>query len=64
MRISIDTEKCVGAGQCVLAAPEIFSQRDDDGIVVLLCEEPPPELAASAREAAELCPAVAIHVEG
>jgi ferredoxin len=28
-------------GHCVLAAPEVFDQRDDDGIVVLLMEERP-----------------------
>ncbi|MFJ2744425.1 ferredoxin [Streptomyces sp. NPDC087440] len=30
MRIVIDTEVCIGAGQCVLSAPETFTQ-DDDG---------------------------------
>lgn len=36
MKVIIDEDKCVGAGQCVLAAAEVFDQREDDGIVVLL----------------------------
>ncbi|MEU5839976.1 ferredoxin [Streptomyces diacarni] len=62
MRITIDEEKCCGAGQCVLVAPEVFDQRDEDGVVVLLEAEPPAEQHAAAREAAAVCPAAAIEV--
>lgn len=64
MRITIDEEKCCGAGQCVLVAPEIFDQRDEDGVVILLEAEPPAEQHAAAREAAAVCPAAAIEVQG
>lgn len=63
MKITIDEHKCVGGGQCVLAAPEVFDQRDDDGIVVLLQERPPADLDAQVREAALLCPALAIQLD-
>lgn len=63
MKIHIDEDKCVGGGQCVLAAPEVFDQRDEDGIVILLQESPPSDLGAQVREAALLCPALAILVE-
>ncbi|MCQ4082047.1 ferredoxin [Streptomyces sp. RB6PN25] len=56
MKIRIDHERCRGAGQCALHAPELFDQSDDDGTVVLLDAEPPPELEDSARLAAALCP--------
>ena len=46
------------------AVPEVFDQRDEDGIVVLLQENPPEELHARAKEAAQLCPALAIEVDG
>ncbi|MFF2503026.1 ferredoxin [Streptomyces sp. NPDC058067] len=64
MKIHIDEAKCVGGGQCVLAAPDVFDQRDDDGIAFLLIENPGPELDEQVREAARLCPALAIEVDG
>jgi ferredoxin len=63
MKVVVDEEKCVAAGQCVSAAMDVFDQRDEDGIVVLLNESPPPELAAAVRDAAAVCPALAIHIE-
>jgi ferredoxin len=62
MKITIDQDRCVGAGQCVLAAAEVFDQREEDGIVVLLDAEPPAASAARVRDAAALCPAMAIEV--
>ncbi|MFF4753210.1 ferredoxin [Streptomyces sp. NPDC002514] len=61
MRVSIDVEACVGAGQCVLAAPDVFDQRDEDGMVVLLLENPPASLEEATEQAALLCPALAIR---
>jgi ferredoxin len=63
LTVHIDQIKCIGAGQCVLASPQVFDQRDEDGIVVLLMDEPPEYLSASVRKAAKLCPALAITVE-
>jgi len=60
LKIEIDTDKCCGAGHCVLIAPEVFDQRDEDGIVVLLQDAPGPELHDAVREAATVCPASAI----
>ncbi|MEV4573369.1 ferredoxin [Nonomuraea jabiensis] len=62
MRVSVDTGKCVAAGQCVLLAPEVFDQREEDGVVVLLDETPAPEHHDAVREAATVCPAAAIHL--
>ena len=62
MRVSVDDEKCVAAGQCVLVAPKVFDQRDEDGVVVLLDETPGPPLHDAVREAAMVCPAAAIHL--
>ena len=63
MKVTIDTDKCIGSGQCVLASPDVFDQREEDGIVVLLNENPPAELAADVKQAAAVCPALAITVE-
>ncbi|MBM4791304.1 ferredoxin [Streptomyces sioyaensis] len=62
MKVIIDEDKCVGAGQCVLAAPDVFDQRDEDGIVVLLDALPPDALRSQVENAAALCPALAIEV--
>jgi ferredoxin len=59
----IDQEKCVASGQCVTAAAEVFDQRDEDGIVVLLNPRPPAEQADEVRNAANVCPALAIIIE-
>ncbi|MFI7611503.1 ferredoxin [Nonomuraea terrae] len=63
MKVTVDEEKCCGAGQCVLLAPDVFDQREDDGIVVLLDAAPSEELHATVREAAAVCPAAAIDVD-
>ncbi|MFJ5172959.1 ferredoxin [Streptomyces griseoviridis] len=63
MRVEVDVPKCVASGQCVLVAPDVFDQRDEDGMVVLLTEHPPAEHQDAARESALVCPAAAIHVE-
>ncbi|MFI0775299.1 ferredoxin [Streptomyces sp. NPDC021212] len=62
MRVEVDVPKCVAAGQCVLLAPDVFDQRDEDGLVVLLDETPPAELLDSVRESATVCPAAAIRL--
>jgi ferredoxin len=63
MKVVIDQDKCVGAGQCVLLAPDVFDQRDEDGVVVLLQEFPPVELHDDVRQAARVCPALAIELD-
>ncbi|MDX8029085.1 ferredoxin [Lentzea sp. BCCO 10_0856] len=62
MKITVDQDKCCGAGTCVLLAPDVFDQRDEDGIVVLLDQEPPASLHSLVQEAASVCPAAAISV--
>jgi ferredoxin len=57
MRIEIDRDRCIGAGQCVRVAPRVFAQDEGEGLVVLLDENPPQELHDAARAAAKLCPA-------
>jgi ferredoxin len=56
MRIQVDRDRCRGAGQCALNAPELFDQSEEDGTVVVLNEQPPPALQEQARLAASLCP--------
>lgn len=62
MHVSVDVDKCCGAGQCVLAAPDVFDQSDEDGTVILLDPTPAEALHTAVREAARVCPAVAIQL--
>ncbi|BBY76183.1 ferredoxin [Mycolicibacterium parafortuitum] len=63
MKVTVDQDKCVSSGQCVLNAMEVFDQRDEDGVVELLNPEPGPDQAQQARNAAAACPALAIQIE-
>lgn len=60
MKIEIDEEKCTAAGQCVLAAPNVFDQRDSDGVVIVLDERPPESERVAVDDAIIRCPAAAI----
>ncbi|MGP2438402.1 ferredoxin [Streptomyces sp. JW3] len=59
-RISAERDRCVGAGQCVLAAPAVFDQGEEDGLVVVLDERPPVSQAQAVREAVWACPSRAL----
>ncbi|KOX27190.1 MULTISPECIES: ferredoxin [unclassified Streptomyces] len=59
LRITADTSVCIGAGQCVMTAPDLFDQ-DDIGTVVVLRDRAVPAEAESVHEAAYLCPSRAI----
>lgn len=63
MKVTVDQDKCVSSGQCVLNASDIFDQRDDDGVVVLLNDRPAADQTENARRAAAACPALAIDIE-
>ncbi|MDR7304626.1 ferredoxin [Haloactinomyces albus] len=36
MKIAIARAECIGTGQCVLSASEVFDRRDADGVAELL----------------------------
>lgn len=62
MRVFVDRDKCISAGQCVLAAPEVFDQDDEEGLIQLLQQNPAADLHDPVREAADNCPALAIEL--
>jgi ferredoxin len=62
MKVLVDQDKCVASGQCVLAAPEVFDQRDEDGVAVLLDPSPPESADEDVHQAALVCPALAITI--
>lgn len=63
MKVTVYQDICASSGNCVMHAPEVFDQREQDGVVVLLNESPPAEHAEATGKAAANCPALAIHIE-
>ncbi|MCI2423014.1 ferredoxin [Saccharopolyspora sp. K220] len=63
MKVTVDQDACVASGQCVLVAPEVFDQHEDDGIVTLLTERPGAEVRDEVRQAVRICPARAVAVD-
>ncbi|MFF7408475.1 ferredoxin [Streptomyces lydicus] len=61
MRITIDSNVCIGAGQCALTAPGVFTQ-DDDGFGALLPGREDGAGDPLVWEAARACPVQAIAV--
>ncbi|MFF3446042.1 ferredoxin [Streptomyces sp. NPDC002667] len=59
--ITIDKDVCIGAGQCALAAPGVFTQ-DDDGYSTLLPGHAENGGDPMLRVAARACPVGAITV--
>jgi ferredoxin len=62
LKITVDTDLCQDHGQCVFAAPDIFTL-DEDGHLAYV-GTPDEALRADAEDAADVCPLQAIRVEG
>ncbi len=63
MRIITDTDRCVGAGQCVLTEPDVFDQDEQEGTVLLLTERTTEQNLDAVRTAVDVCPAQALSLE-
>lgn len=61
MEIHADRAVCIGAGNCVLAADDVFDQ-DDDATVVVLVERPGADQEAEVRHAVAQCPSGALRL--
>ncbi|MBL8708952.1 MAG: ferredoxin [Rhodospirillaceae bacterium] len=61
MKICVDLEKCQLHGQCVIAAPELFSFAADGKLQWV--ESPSGSQRRQAEEAADVCPEQAITIE-
>jgi ferredoxin/phthalate 3,4-dioxygenase ferredoxin subunit len=59
MEITVDSDKCCGYGDCVLAAPDVY-ELGDDGVARVL---PGADLSApEVWEGADACPVAAIEL--
>jgi ferredoxin len=61
-RIEIDQNLCVGNGECVVIAPEIFDQRAQDGVSVVIGKPTTADLERALLAAVSACPSGAISV--
>jgi ferredoxin len=61
MRVTVDQDVCIGAGNCVRTVPDVFDQ-GEEGFVELLDDNPPSSLDQDLLLARRLCPARAITV--
>ena len=60
MKVTIDTETCIGCGVCVSVAPDIFEIGEDGKAHV---KENPNIDESLVQSAAEQCPTQAIKIE-
>jgi ferredoxin len=61
MRITVDSDRCVGSAYCQRIAPATFDL-GDDGIAGVLDADAADADAAAVREAESACPAMAISI--
>ena len=59
--IEVDRDLCIGSGDCVESAPDVFAL-DDDGKAIVL--DPDAQPVDEVVEAARNCPVTAIFVIG
>ena len=62
VRVAADRAVCIGSGNCVFTAPDVFDQ-DEDGLVVLLTALVPPSDADAVRAAVAHCPSGALRLQ-
>ena len=65
MKITVDTDRCVGSAYCQRIAPTLFDLGDDGLAVVLEADVTDADagIAAAAGEAEAACPAMAISIQ-
>ncbi|MCQ8829912.1 ferredoxin [Streptomyces malaysiensis] len=62
MKITVNTDVCIGAAMCTGLSPQVFTL-DEEGIVSLRETNPPEELRARIEQAVGFCPVAAIKIQ-
>lgn len=62
LTVVVDKDRCLGSGNCMFTAPDVFDQSEDDGTVILLATHPEGALSEAVNQAARSCPGKAIKV--
>lgn len=62
MKVHVDMNLCQAHGECVFVAPDVFELHDDDSLT--WAEEVGEERRAEVEQAVQVCPMMAIKIEG
>jgi ferredoxin len=62
LNVVVAHHKCTSAGQCLLSAPNVFDQSEENGTIVLLDAHPPESERGRVLDAIHRCPASVISL--
>lgn len=62
MRIAADTERCIGAAQCMMTDPAVFDVSEDEYTVILRTDYAEGEQLDRVRLAVRICPSGALSL--
>jgi len=62
LKIAADREQCIGSGNCVFVAPDVFDQDEDQAHVLLRTSSPPEDLRGQINDAIIGCPVSALSL--
>lgn len=63
MKCKVNSEKCIGCGNCVALTESKVFDFNDDGLAQSIVEEIPEDMVETVKEAKEQCPTDAIAIE-
>ena len=61
-KIVADRARCIGSGNCVMLAPTLFTQREDDGLVEVIDSDVSLDGLPTVSLAVESCPGRALDI--
>ncbi len=61
MKVRVDSDKCIGCGNCVALSESQLFDFNDDGLAHAIVDTVPADLEEVAKEAIEECPTSAIE---
>lgn len=64
MKVSVDSDRCMGHAMCAARAPEVYHVTEESGMNEMGAFEVPDALADAATRGARACPERIITVDG
>ena len=63
MKVKVDSNKCIGCGNCVALSESLIFDFNDEGLAEAIIEEVPADKEELAKDAKDQCPTDAIIIE-